>query len=104
MKQIIIASVFSKYPAGRTPEDGPNSGKRFRDEFLVPVLQTKGKVEIILDDVRSYGSSFLEEAFGGLVRLGFKKEDIMSSISIKTNSPIYEPYKSLIEQYINEAN
>lgn len=68
---INVAKDFSKYPAGRTKTDGPESGERFREEYLIPAIQ-KGKLTIIeLDGTRGYGSSFLEEAFGGLVRGGF---------------------------------
>jgi len=65
---INVARDFSRYPAGRFTEDGPYSGARFRDEVLVPALAGPGQVRVELDGVLGYGSSFLEEAFGGLVR------------------------------------
>ncbi|WP_254603875.1 STAS-like domain-containing protein [Achromobacter dolens] len=68
-KMIRVAIDFSPVPAGRYVSDGPFSGERFRDELLWPALRTGGRVTVDLDGAEGYGSSFLEEAFGGLVRL-----------------------------------
>ena len=64
---ISVARDFSKYPAGRFRQDGKFTGEAFREDFLLPALK-KGDVEVDLDGTLGYGSSFLEEAFGGLVR------------------------------------
>ncbi len=66
---IKVASQFSQEPAGRFRSDGPHSGERFRDDILVPALKKYPQVTVNLDGTEGYGSSFLEEAFGGLVRL-----------------------------------
>lgn len=66
---IRIASDFSRFPAGRYTTDGPYSGQGFLENNLIPALQNNGSVKIVLDGTMGYGSSFLEEAFGGLVRL-----------------------------------
>ena len=84
---INIARDFSRAPAGRYISDGPNSGQRFRDQFLVPALANGGCVTLELDGVRAYGSSFLEEAFGGLVRTGFAAVDLMRRFRFKTSDP-----------------
>ncbi len=65
---IRIASDFSRFPAGRYTTDGPYSGQGFLEKKLIPALQEGGSVKIVLDGTMGYGSSFLEEAFGGLVR------------------------------------
>ena len=65
---IIVAKAFSRFPAGRFVTDGPHSGERFRDELLIPALETNPKIKILMDGALGYGSSFLEEAFGGLIR------------------------------------
>src|SRR5262245_24725002 len=65
---INIAKDYSRYPAGRFRTDGPYSGERFREDVLVPALQRTNIVQVELDGTAGYGSSFLEEAFGGLVR------------------------------------
>ncbi len=71
-KKIIIAKDFSKFPGPRYIRQGPNSGELFRDTKLYPAFieayEKGSKLEIDLDGVAGYGSSFLEESFGGLVR------------------------------------
>lgn len=99
---------FSEYPAGRDDRDGPDNGTRFRDEVLAPAIKnairTKEKVCVFLDDVKSYGSSFLDEAFGGLVRVSkIPRSDINAVLEIKANRPAYFTTKRQIEQFIREA-
>ena len=99
-KTIVVSTDFSRYPRGRYSADGPNSGERFRTEFLGPALAGSGKVIVVLDDVRGYGSSFLEEAFGGLVREGLNAEELLSKLELvskKDNSLIVE-----IQQYVKD--
>jgi hypothetical protein len=66
---IDIAKQFSTEPAGRYEADGSSSGEVFRRKHLAPALDAYDQVTVILDGTEGYGSSFLEEAFGGLVRL-----------------------------------
>lgn len=63
-----VARDFSRTPGGRYYSDGPASGQQFRTEVLIPLLQQHPRVIVELDGARGYPSSFLEEAFGGLVR------------------------------------
>lgn len=65
---VVIARDFSRSPAGRNYSDGPFSGERFRKEFLVPMLGIHDRIEVDMRGALGFGSSFLEEAFGGLVR------------------------------------
>lgn len=67
-RKLDVAREFSKFPAGRYNSDGPYSGQSFRDA-LVAALGDGVKLIVHLDGTMGYGSSFLEEAFGGLVRL-----------------------------------
>jgi len=100
MITIRIAKDFSRYPAGRYVVDGPYSGEHFRTKLLVPAIQAQDKVVVDMDGARGYGSSFLEEAFGGLVRLGFVKEVIKRKLEIHaTNASL----KQEIDDYINSA-
>lgn len=93
MIMINIAREFSRFPAGRFFTDGPFSGEKFREEFLMPIVSKGEAVEVDLDGVAGYGSSFLEEAFGGLVRkLALAKNKIDSLIRIKTED------ESLLEE------
>jgi hypothetical protein len=70
LKFISMAKQYSRFPAGRFRADGPYSGQRFREEKLVPALRSGGNVTVDLNGVSGFGSSFLDEAFGGLVRSG----------------------------------
>lgn len=65
---INVANDFSRFPAGRTPVDSKYSGEAFRSKFLEQNLANGKSITIELDGPIGYGSSFLEEAFGGLVR------------------------------------
>lgn len=82
-----IARDFTRYPAGRFRSDGPYSGEQFRDDFLVPAMEKGESVSIDLDGVRGFGSSFLEEAFGGLVRKGYSPEIVLSTFTLKSSDP-----------------
>ena len=71
--QLLRLSDWTRYPAGRYRSDGPYTGEQWREDFLVPALRLaqgppKTALEIDLSSVRGWGSSFFEEAFGGLAR------------------------------------
>lgn len=87
-----VAQDFSKYPAGRYVEDGPASGQLFRDKFLIPALKESRRLTIELDGTRGYGSSFLEEAFGGAVRAGFAPDIVKQTFALISVD------KSLVEE------
>ena len=102
MKQSInIAKEFSRYPAGRYESDGDYNGEKFRTNFLVEPLKQKAHIKIIFDGARGYGSSFLEEAFGGLVRLKFSKDEILETFDFISSDDPTLP--SEIIGYINDA-
>lgn len=84
---INVAKDFSRAPAGRFISDGPNSGERFREQFLVPALNSESAVVLEMDGTRGYGSSFLEEAFGGLIRKGFAAAELARRLVFKTKDP-----------------
>ena len=104
-KTIEIEKEFSRFPLGRDEEDGGDfNGKKFRKEFLVPSLNENDEVIVYLDGPKGYGSSFLEEAFGGLVRKeNFTKADLKSRLKITYDAPVYELYKNEVWEYIDEA-
>jgi hypothetical protein len=100
MRTVSIAKEFSRYPGGRFERDGPYSGEEFRARYLIPALQAREKLVIAMDGVRGYGSSFLEEAFGGLVRLGFEREFVRDHLTFETENP---SLKLEVEEYISQA-
>jgi hypothetical protein len=65
---INVVKDFSKKPYGRYPEDGEFCGQNFRKLLLAPALRQHGRVHVVLDGYNRYGRSFLDEAFGGLIR------------------------------------
>lgn len=67
MKIYKISKEFTDLPGGRYEKFGKFSGEEFREKVLIELLKDE-KVIIDLDDVYGYPPSFLEEAFGGLVR------------------------------------
>ena len=105
MQNINIGVDFSRTPLGRYhPKDGPNTGERFRNEFLAPALRSHPLVTVRIDQVEGYGSSFLEEAFGGLVRReGFTALDLKNRVKIECLNPEYEFYRAAIWRHIDRA-
>jgi len=98
---INIAKDFSDVPAGRYRADGAFSGEVFREDVLLPALQRDAKVNVQLDGVEGYSSAFLEEAFGGLVRLGR-----ISATALKNQLTLESKDRALLEEvwdYINRA-
>lgn len=63
---IDVAKEFSRKPFGRLRSDGDYSAEVFRDDRLLPALREYDRVIVDLSGSNLYGSSFLEEAFGGL--------------------------------------
>ncbi|MGZ4996580.1 MAG: STAS-like domain-containing protein [Methylobacter sp.] len=101
-KLINIAKDFSDEPFGRFYTDGDYSGERFRKEYLLPALSEYDKVIVNLDGSEGYGSSFLEEAFGGLIRKhGFSCDEIKKRFEFISKED--ESYIQEIMQYIDEA-
>lgn len=86
LKIINVAKDFTRFPAGRYKSDGPFSGERFREEILAPALKENDVLEVNLDGVAGYGSSFLDEAFGGLVRKNLlTASEVQSRIRLKAS-------------------
>lgn len=106
---IDIASEFSAYPSGRFETDGQFNGELFRTKFLVPALSKVAKqgdqvVIVDIDGVRTFGSSFLEEAFAGLIRLRiFDKRFIKKHLAIHCSKSHLQFFKKSIEETIDRA-
>jgi hypothetical protein len=57
---------------------------------LVPALRAERQVLVNLDGVEGYGSSFLEEAFGGTIReAGFTAAELHEKLVIETVDPAW---------------
>lgn len=101
---INIAKQFSPFPAGRVREDGKYSGMRFREEILTPALRKYKRVKVVFDGVAGLGSSFLEEAFGGLVRLeSMDKEFLDMHLQIYTSEEELKDFVRMANYHIENA-
>ncbi|MBO6918785.1 MAG: STAS-like domain-containing protein [Rhizobiaceae bacterium] len=103
MTEIKIALEFSRYPGGRYRSRGKYSGEEFRDDVLIPALEGDEELCVILDGTAGYGSSFLEEAFGGLIRAGINVELLKAKLRPVAENEDFETYVQEIWQYIDEA-
>ncbi len=105
--RINIAKSFTISPGGRKKADGDHSGEEFRDDFLLPIVRKamaeKKTVTVELDGTIGYGSSFLEEAFGGLERV-LKKEGNTAIGIIKLESARRPHLIPIIEEMMKHAN
>ncbi len=103
--KIKISTDYTKTPGGRFRKQGKFSGEDFREVKLIPsykeALEKKCKLLIDFDGGYGYAVSFLEEAFGGLVRKGYDVNPILSTLEFTSNED-----DSLIERvtsYIKNA-
>src|SRR5665648_209293 len=88
--KIKIATDFSRIPCARFISEGDFPGEEFREKVLLPKLkdaiQKKEKLEIDLDGTAGLGTSFLEESFGGLIRIdNVEHSVILDTISFISN-------------------
>lgn len=107
-KQLSVADDFSPFPAGRFHDDGEFNGTRFREDFLVPALQAlepAGHLIVTFEGVAGLGSSFLDEAFGGLVRVdGYSKERLDECLEISAGADHeLDDFVELALRYIQRA-
>lgn len=77
-----------KFQGPRFIKLGPNSGEEFRETFLIPWLkenESSNKLVVDFEGTSVYTPSFLEEAFGGTVRKGFKIIQKVDFINLPEN-------------------
>jgi len=103
-KHISVAEDFTPYPFGRYRSEGEFSGEVFRDDILFPETKNDEHIEVNLDGVLGgLGSSFLEEVFGGMIRLHhFTPASLREKITITSDE---DP--SLVERawdYVERAS
>jgi hypothetical protein len=102
-----LKAEFSPTPGPRYIIEGDFSGELLRTTILKNIvseaIKKKNKLLIDLDGTAGYGTSFLEEAFGGLIRedkISFEK--LKETLEFKSDE---EPYLiDDINEYMEEAN
>lgn len=100
--KIDLAADFSAHPFGRYPIHGPVNGQRFRQDVLLPALGRGEMVVVDIDGTTGLSSSFLDEAFAGLVRMGaVTRESFFDRIKIKSARD--PSYIEDIAEYVGEA-
>lgn len=103
--EIKISKDFSDTPGGRYKSEGEYSGEEFRDNILIPqydkAIEQGKKLVVNLDGCYGLATSFLEEAFGGLVR---KKKDRKILDILEITSSDRPNLREKVISYINEAN
>jgi hypothetical protein len=104
---IKIAKDFSYAPGPRYIREGKNSGEQFRQDCLSPAIREaiakKQKLTVDLDGTAGYGRSFLEEAFGGLIRV--EKLDYRAILdSLEVISQEQPAHKEKIDYYLKKAH
>lgn len=104
--QLNVATEFSRYLGGRVYDDGPFSGQEFREKLLRPKLleamETGSKLRVVFDGVAGMPTSFLEEAFGGLLRTtpSLDIERVRAFLLLEAEDPELWPFLKLAEQYM----
>jgi len=79
-----IAIQFSRTPSARNELEGKNPGVKLR-QIITPLIRecirNKQKFFVDFDGAAGYGTSFLEEVFGGLIRVEhFKYSDLKNTL------------------------
>lgn len=104
-----VVQSYTDKPGARYKSQGRFSGEEFRDEILYPkfmeAIENGEELIVNLDGGYGYGSSFLEESFGGLVRK-LKQEksanvNCVKDIKIVSNDNI--AWVDKISEYISNA-
>lgn len=105
--KIKISKDFSSATGPRYIIEGDYSGELFRKEVLSPkikeAIEKNIKLTVDLDGAAGYGTSFLEESFGGLIReehIAYNK--ILDTLILISNE---EPYlMDDIYNYMKDAS
>lgn len=104
--RIINIKDFSITPGSRYRDEGKksHSGQEFREDYLEPlfkeIIETDEKLIVNLDGTIGYGTSWLEEVFGGLARI-YGKKLVSEKLIFISNE---EPYLiDDLNEYIKDA-
>ena len=104
-KTLIICEISPKYQfqGPRYRDLGDASGQEFREDCLIPWLDSlNNNSAAVIDFVgtRAFSPSFLEEGFGGAIRLNKGYKDKLIRVSFKNIDQIW---LKLLQKYIQEA-
>ena len=105
--KIVVVDDFHPKPYGRYVKDAPGceftSGEAFREKILSVALRKFDKVIVDLTGRNRYGRSFLDEAFGGLIRKNnFTKSELDEKLVYQHDD--LESVILIIDDRINKAD
>ncbi|WP_279152634.1 STAS-like domain-containing protein [Photobacterium iliopiscarium] len=101
MKIIHVITDFHPKPYGRYKEDGKGAGVYFR-ALLVKEFENSDSLKVVLTGYNRYGRSFIDEAFGGLIREeGFTKAQLNERLSYEHKD--VKSIENLIAERIDAA-
>jgi len=104
--KLVLRDDYSATPGPRYEVEGDDSGEVFRIKCLYPkvreAISSNSLLVVDLDGTAGYGTSFLEEAFGGLIRNdGVTYEQLKNHLSIVSAEEEY--LVDDIESYLLDA-
>lgn len=103
MKTINVKDRFP-CPGPRYKKLGTGSGEEFR-EWIIRELKHDPELTINLDGTIGYGSSFLEESFGGLIRQDISEALVKGIKLISLEEPdLIDEINEYIDDAISEKN
>lgn len=98
-----FANEFAKAPGPRTEKLGPNSGEKFRENYLEVWFKENKQVEIdVSGTVMNFGPSFLSEAFGKMAK-EYGREFFFNIIHIPEEGKRNIKLKNLIIKHVDIA-
>lgn len=104
---INIAKEYTQVPGGRFIIDGAYSGEEFRDTLLLPrfeeAVSQNEVLTVVLDGGYGYGTSFLDEAFGGLARKTRNPRVMDIRIVSEEEPDLIQQVKQYIKKGLTEA-
>lgn len=99
-----IAEDFSNLVGPRYSANGPFSGEALREILAKCLKEDNRDLIIIFDGVNGYGSSFLEEGFGGLVRnWSGDIRELETRLKLVSETALYRTYVMEATLYLNAA-
>ena len=105
METLTIATDYSEFPGGRYSEDGEGNATDFRENHLVPLLEKNEPFLVDLNGVVAYPVSFLDEAFGALVRTKrYSAEQLLNQIKFRATDPGLRIFVKLIKDHIRNPD
>lgn len=103
MLKVCDISPKYQFQGPRYRELGDASGQEFREDCLIPWLDSiKSNETAVIDflGTKAFSPSFLEESFGGAIRLNKDNKEKLNHVSFKNIDSVW---LKVLKKYIQEA-